>query len=93
MLRTLLASALLSFWTKLFATPVRANALDAEYEPAEAEEPTPAEPAVDEELNRIIGLYQLSKASGYTLRLIPGTPTENAPVLDLNTHEALRPAA
>ena len=93
LLRTLLASALLSFWTKLFATPVCANALDAEYEPAEAEEPTPVESAVDEELNRIIGLYQLSKASGYTLRLIPGTPAENAPVLDLNTHETLRPAA
>lgn len=93
LLRTLFTSALRSFWTKLFATPVRANALDAEYEPAEAEEPTPAEPAVDEELNRIIGLYQLSKASGYTLRLIPGTPAENAPVLDLNTHETLRPVA
>ncbi len=93
LLRTLFTSALRSFWTKLFATPVRANALDAEYEPAEAEEPTPTEPAVDEELNRIIGLYQLSKASGYTLRLIPGAPAENAPVLDLNTHETLRPAA
>lgn len=93
LLRTLFSSALRSFWTMLFAAPVRANAMDAEYESAETEGTIPAEPAVDEELNRIIGLYQLSKESGYTLRLIPGVPAENAPVLNLSTHENLRPAA
>lgn len=93
LLRTLFASTLRSVWTKLFAAPVHATTLDAEYEPAETEEPAPVEPAVDEGLNRVMGLYQLSKELGYTLQLIPNTPGENAPVLGLNTHEALRPAA
>lgn len=37
---------------------------------------------VDEELNRIVGLFKLSREQGYTLKLIPGTPEENAPVFD-----------
>ena len=37
------------------------------------------EDVVDEELNRIVGLFKLSREQGYTLKLIPGTPEENAP--------------
>lgn len=49
--------------------------------------------AVDEELNRIIGLFKLSREQGYTLKLIPGTPEKNAPVFDFDTERILRPAA
>lgn len=58
-----------------------------EQETAEDEEP------VDEELNRIIGLFKLSREQGYTLKLIPGTPEENAPVFDFAAERIIRPAA
>lgn len=48
---------------------------------------------VDEELNRIIGLFKLSREQGYTLKLVPGTPEENAPVFDLTAERIIRPAA
>lgn len=48
---------------------------------------------VDEELNRIVGLFKLSREQGYTLKLIPGTPEENAPVFDFENERILRPAA
>lgn len=48
---------------------------------------------VDEELNRIINLFKLARESGYTLRLIPGTPEENAPVFDFDQERIIRPAA
>jgi hypothetical protein len=47
----------------------------------------------DFELKRIIGLYKLARESGYTLRLVPGTPEENAPVFDFDKVEIVRPAA
>ena len=47
------------------------------------------EDVVDEELNRIVGLFE----QGYTLKLIPGTPEENAPVFDFENERILRPAA
>ncbi len=47
----------------------------------------------DFELKRIIGLYKLARESGYTLRLVPGTPEENAPVFDFDKAEIVRPAA
>lgn len=51
------------------------------------------EKTVDEELNRIVGLFKLSREQGYTLKLIPGTPEENAPVFDFENERILRPAA
>ena len=51
------------------------------------------EDVVDEELNRIVGLFKLSREQGYTLKLIPGTPEENAPVFDFENERILRPAA
>lgn len=48
---------------------------------------------VDEELNRIVNLFLLARKSGYTLRLIPGTPEENAPVFDFEQERIIRPAA
>ena len=47
----------------------------------------------DEELNRIIMLFQLLRKEGYTLRVVPGTPEENAPVFDFETERILRKAA
>ena len=58
-----------------------------EQETAKDEEP------VDEELNRIIGLFKLSREQGYTLTLIPGTPEENAPVFDFAAERIIRHAA
>lgn len=52
-------------------------------------EPEPA----DEELNRVVGLFKLLRESGYTLRVVPGTPEENAPDFDFDTETIIRPAA
>ena len=71
-------------------TPVQEETAEATQEEPAAEQPTTvqevpvatAEPemdVVDEELNRIIGLFKLSREQGYTLKLVPGTPEENAP--------------
>ena len=48
---------------------------------------------MDEELNRVINLFKLAREQGYTLRLIPGTPEENAPVFDFDQGRIIRPAA
>lgn len=107
LLATLVLSALRAFWVRLTApaTPV----MDAEYEPiadddetepdAEAAASVAPEPendaaeAQDEELNRFVNLFKLTRESGYTLRIIPGTPEENAPVFDMETEKIIRPAA
>lgn len=47
----------------------------------------------DEELNRVIAMFQLLRQSGYTLRIIPGTPEQNAPVFDFEQERIIRPAA
>lgn len=61
---------------------------------APCEEENTVEPeAVDEELNRIVGIFKLAREQGYTLKLIPGTPEENAPVFDFENERILRPAA
>lgn len=68
-------------------------------EPKEEAAPAPegtetAEPEpTDEELNRLINLFKLSREQGYTLRLIPGTPEENAPMFDFENERIIRPAA
>ena len=81
--RLLLASALRSFWTSLTTRPVRAEG---------KEEPQKDEP-VDEELNRIVGMFKLAREGGYTLKLIPGTPEKNVPIFNLKTGEDIKPAA
>lgn len=86
-------------------TPVQEDTVDsAQKEPAveqnapvqvvSAEAETEQEPeVVDEELNRIIGLFKLSRDQGYTLKLVPGTPEENAPEFDFAAERIIRPAA
>ena len=54
--------------------------------------PGPAAPA-DEELNRIVNIFKLLRDCGYTLRLVPGTPEENAPQFDAEQGRIIRPAA
>lgn len=61
---------------------------------APCEEENAVEPeAVDEELNRIVAIFKLAREQGYTLKLIPGTPEENAPVFDFENERIIRPAA
>ena len=38
-------------------------------------------------------MFRLARESGYTLKIIPGPPEENAPVLDVKTGKIIRPAA
>ena len=86
--RLLLASALRSFWTSLTARPVKREVMDVDFEPVKKDE----EP-VDEELNRFIGMFKLARESGYTLKIIPGTPEKNAPVFGTGSGNDVRPAA
>lgn len=88
--RLLLASALRSFWTSLTTRPQKAEVMDADFEPVKEQKDD--EPA-DEELNRFIGMFRLARESGYTLKIIPGTPEENAPVFNQETEQTFRPAA
>jgi len=87
--RLLLVSALRSFWTSLTVRTKKAEVMDAEFKPAEEQKDETA----DEELNRIVGMFKLARKSGYTLKLIPGTPEDNAPVFDFKTGEIIKPAA
>lgn len=104
----LLYTTLQSLWFALQAAMTRGEAIDADYEPVQsageetAEQPEKANPIqetdeaaepVDEELNRMINLFKLAREQGYTLRLIPGTPEENAPVFDFERERIIRPAA
>lgn len=86
--RLLLASALRSFWTSLTARPVKREVMDVDFEPVKKDE----EP-VDEELNRFVGMFKLARESGYTLKIIPGTPEKNAPVFGTGSGTDIRPAA
>lgn len=105
---TLLSSALRAFWLSLFPKPEKpatAEAVDADCVPAaesvpQAESGDDAAPEDagtverdDFELKRIIAQFKLARESGYTLRLIPGTPEENAPVFDFEAEQMVRPAA
>ena len=106
LLGTLIASALRSFWLSLTAKPERGEEdKPAETpEPPEPDTETPAEPKEDFvpdlgaeeddfELKRVIALFKLARDTGYTLRLVPGKPEENAPVFNQETEQILRPAA
>ncbi len=86
--RLLLVSALRSFWTSLTARPVKREVMDVDFEPVKKDE----EP-VDEELNRFVGMFKLARESGYTLKIIPGTPEKNAPVFGTGSGTDIRPAA
>ena len=48
--------------------------------------------AEDFELKRFVSIFKLLREQGYTLRIEPGTPEENAPVFDFE-NDVLRPAA
>ena len=82
-----------AFWLSLFAYPVHTNAVDASYRPdtTDTEDAPPvqesktaeaAKEPFDEELSRFVNMFKLARESGYTLKLVPGTPEENAPVFD-----------
>ena len=77
------------------AEPVPEETQEPETEQAApCEEENASEPeAVDEELNRIVGIFKLAREQGYTLKLIPGTPEENAPVFDFENERIIRNAA
>lgn len=60
---------------------------------AETAEPQNAPEPVDEELNRFIAMFKLTRDAGYTLRIVPGTPEDNAPVFDFENETIIRPAA
>ena len=81
LLGTLLASVFRSFWTVLTVRGEKQEVIDAAYEPvqeneaAEMEAETETVPTeqfvshpepVDEELNRIVGLFKLAREQGYT---------------------------
>ena len=89
--RLLLASALRSFWTSLTAHSAKAEVMDADFEPVK--DSWQEDDSSDEELNRIVGMFKLARQSGYTLKIIPGTPEENAPVFNQETGKIIRPAA
>ena len=84
--RLLLVSALRSFWTSLTARPQKPEVIDADFTPVKDE-------SEDEELNRFVGMFKLARESGFTLKIIPDTPEENAPVFNRETGKIIRPAA
>ena len=53
---------------------------------------TDANDADDFELQRMVSTFKLLRDKGYTLRILPGTPEENAPVFDFAA-ESIQPAA
>lgn len=85
----LLASALRSLWTQLTAPAAQNSPVDAEWQPV-AEKPVKEEApkAKDPELDRFVAIFNFLRDSGYTLKILPGTPEENAPVFDFNHGEA-----
>ena len=103
--KSLLAMLVVSFFRSLharfFGKPAEGEILDTDFEPfykqAVTEESKtdekPETEETDEELNRIVGLFKLSREAGYTLRLIPGTPEENAPVFDFAAETIVQKAA
>lgn len=94
LIRLLLASALRSFWLSLTAVRPAEEVLDAEYRQIQEEPPAEKpEESRDEELERIIAIFKLLRSSGYTLKIIPGTPEENAPTFDFLVEQINRPAA
>lgn len=107
---TLFASLLRSWWTSLTVEPVTAKAVDADYRPAveepssentgEAEVPL-SKAAVqlnalgDPELTRFVTMFELCRQGGCTLKVVPGTPEENAnaALMEFNRNRAAEKAA
>ena len=105
LLRLLLASSLRSFWMN-FGRPRWEDDWENDVEDtpegeesASPETVSPQETAPtdcdtgDEELNRIVNLFKLTREAGYTLKLVPGTPEANAPVFDFEQERIVRPVA
>lgn len=87
----LLVSALRSLWTRLTVPAAQEGPVDAEWWPVTEEPEKPAEgpqEAKDPELARMIAMFNLLRKSGYTLKILPGTPEENAPAFDFNHGKA-----
>ena len=82
----LLVSAIRSLWAWLTVPTIPKMPMDATWKPvAEEPEKKPAEESLekkDPELARIIAMFNFLRESGYTLKVLPGTPEENAPVFD-----------
>ena len=100
LLAMLVVSLFRSLRARFFGKPAEKEILDADFEPfykqAEKVKTTKdnkTEEETDEELNRIVWLFKLSREAGYTLRLIPGTPEENAPVFDFAAETIVQKAA
>ncbi len=101
LLAMLVASFLRSLRARFFGKPAKGEILDADFEPFYKQAVTgkpetdekPETEETDEELNRIVGLFKLSREAGYTLRLIPGTPEENAPMFDFVAETIVQKAA
>ena len=91
--RLLLTAALRSLWASL-TQPREREVLDAEYRQVQEEPPVekPEAPR-DEELERFTAIFKLLRSSGYTLKIVPGTPEENAPTFEAVFGQADRPAA
>ena len=85
--RLLLASALRSLWTHLTVPTARGKPVDAV--PAAEPQDAPAgesEETKDDELARLVAVFKLLRDSGYTLKILPGTPEENAPRFGAGCH-------
>lgn len=85
--RLLLASALRSLWTHLTVPVARGKPVDAV--PAAEPQDAPAgesEETKDDELARLVAVFKLLRDSGYTLKILPGTPEGNAPRFGAGCH-------
>lgn len=83
----LLVSALRSLWTRLTTPAAEDKPVDAEWKPVDEDIPQPwteatPKPNEDPELARMIAMFNFLRDSGYTLKILPGTPEENAPAFD-----------
>lgn len=72
---------------------VRAEAEVKSEDEVEGESTAQSHQPEDFELQRFVALFKLCRDSGYTLRLVPGTPEENAPVFDFDIAQIIQPAA
>lgn len=83
----LLVSALRSLWTRLTTPAAKDEPVDAVWKPLETDitqvqAEDPPKPKEDPELARMIAMFNFLRDSGYTLKILPGTPEENAPAFD-----------
>lgn len=85
----LLVSALRSLWTRLTAPAAQNSPADAEWQPVAEKPVKEGTPKVkDPELDRFVAMFNFLRDSGYTLKILPGTPEENAPAFDFNHGKA-----